>query len=154
LALWNEGVEVRDASEYTGSGLFQMHAFLFHCMHDFPAYGTLAGRFTSGFRACPICRPNTISRRSASLRKVVYRRQHRLPPQHPLKRDVALDGNEECAMPPPPITSGQVLEWDLEHEFFVAETREHPVRLDPKYRHGVKWRSILFELPYWVVSHA
>jgi hypothetical protein len=49
LALWTEGVEVRDASEYAGSGLFQMHVVLLYCMHGFLAYGTLAGRVTNGF---------------------------------------------------------------------------------------------------------
>jgi hypothetical protein len=74
LMLWSKGVEVRDASEYQGSLVFRMHAVLLYCMHDLPAYGTLFGRVTSGFRACPLCGPNTILRRSASLRKVVYGR--------------------------------------------------------------------------------
>jgi hypothetical protein len=69
LALWEEGVPTYDAAKYGGSSWFTMRAILLWTIHDFPAYGIVAGCVTKGYRSCSICGPGTISRRSTALKK-------------------------------------------------------------------------------------
>ena len=71
--LWSEGVQTRDASNFGGSSTFLMRAVLLWTIHDFPAYGIVAGCVTKGYRGCPCCGPETTSRRSAALKKMSTR---------------------------------------------------------------------------------
>ena len=66
-----------DASIYQGSRRFNLKAMLLWSMHDFPAFGVVAGQVTKGYRGCPVCGEHTISRRSLALRKNVYDDQYR-----------------------------------------------------------------------------
>jgi hypothetical protein len=64
LTLWSEGVRTYDAAEYGEQRSFNLRAILLWTIHDFPAYGIVARCVTKGYKSCPICRPQTISRRS------------------------------------------------------------------------------------------
>ena len=76
--LWSRGgVLTRDARAYMGMSHFNTRAVLMWTLHDFPAYGLISGLTTKGFKACPVCGPHTISRRSKVLRKNVYCNCHR-----------------------------------------------------------------------------
>ena len=70
LELWEVGVETVDTNAYRGSSNFNLRAILLWTMHDFPAYGIESGLVTKGFLGCPVCGPNTISRRSIALAKM------------------------------------------------------------------------------------
>ena len=76
--LWSRrGVLTWDARASMGMTHFNMRVVLMWTLHDFPAYGLLSGLTTKGFKACPVCGPHTISRRSKILRKNVYYNCHR-----------------------------------------------------------------------------
>ena len=85
--LWFEGVLLRDASVFRGREYFHLKVMLIFCVHDFLAYGMVAGCVTKGYRGCPVCGPFTVSRRSRFLKKNVYEDQARrhLRDDHPLR---------------------------------------------------------------------
>ena len=62
--LWCTGVMMEDAARFRNEPFFMMRVMLIFCIHDFPAYGMVAGCVTKGYLGCPVCGPNTISRRS------------------------------------------------------------------------------------------
>ncbi len=61
-----------------------MRVILLWTMHNLLAYGIVAGCVVKGYQGCPICRPNTMTRRSQVLWKNVYCAQKRkwLPMEH------------------------------------------------------------------------
>ena len=151
--LWNEGVPTDDAAMFQGSARFNLKAMLLWTIHNFPAYGVVAGCVTKGYRACPVCGPNTISRRSFSLHKNVYDNQYRrfLPEDHPWRRPCPEFGMREETRPPPPkVTAAEILRWGHSRECW-KRAGEGPASSDPARVHGIKRISSLFELPYWQV---
>ena len=50
--LWEKGVKTFDVVE---KEYFTMRAIIFWAIHDLPAYGTLFGYSTKGYKACPDC---------------------------------------------------------------------------------------------------
>lgn len=62
---------------------------LLWCIHDFPAYAMMADTSNKDYCVCPVCGPQTPSKYSEHLSKVVYRCSHRrwLLDDHPYKRD-------------------------------------------------------------------
>ena len=152
--LWSRGVQVQDSARYGGSSSFNMKAILMWTCHDFPAYGVVAGCVTKGYKGCPICAKNTISRRSSALKKSVYDNQHRrwLPPRHPWRTNrTAFDGEDELRSPPEPITVEETMRWGRLRESFVLRGSS-PKSEDPAREYGVKRVSCLFALPYWEVQ--
>ena len=120
--LWTEGVRTNDAAAYKGSLVFSMKAILMWTCHDFPAYGVVAGCVTKGYKGCPICAKNTVSRRSVALKKSVYDSQYRrwLPLGHRLRFEKDLFGGVEEHRPPPePIQVADILRWGRLREGFV-----------------------------------
>lgn len=151
--LWNTGVPTDDAAMYQGSRRFNMKAILLWTMHDFPAYGVVAGCVTKGYRGCPICGPGTISRRSLALHKNVYDDQYRrfLPCGHPWRMArTEFSGVAEHRNPPPKVTSSDILPWGQFRESWL-HIGGGPAHTDPVRTYGVKRISALFELPYWKV---
>ena len=61
---------------------FNLRAILMWSIHDFPAYGLLAGQVMKGYRGCPPCGPHVSTRRSKSLWKNVYLRHCRYFAMH------------------------------------------------------------------------
>ena len=115
-------MQVQDAARYGGSNSFNLKAILMWTCYDFPAYGVVAGCVTKGYKGCPVCAKNTISRRSVALKKSVYDNQYRrwLPPQHPWRTNRnAFNGEDEMRGPPEPITVEETLRWGRLREAFV-----------------------------------
>ena len=151
--LWTEGVVCNDAARWRGEATFTLRAILLWCIHDFPAYAMVAGTTNKGFCACPVCGPNTTSRYSENLSKVVYGGNHRrwLPPNHPFRRDASAFTSEELEEEPPRMDASSHIRW----AFMRAEYAQYGGRLavdgDPMLCSGVKRLPALFTLPYWRV---
>ena len=151
--LWNTGVRTDDAAIYQGSPSFNMKAILLWTMHDFPAYGIVEGCVTKGYRGCPICGENTISRRSLALHKNVYDNQYRrfLPCGHPWwSATHEFDGVAEHRPAPDKVTASDIIRWGALPQSWV-QVGATPASSDPARRFGIKRVSSLFELPYWKV---
>ena len=148
--LWSRGIQVDDASRYGGSPSFNLRAILMWTCHDFPAYGLVAGCVTKGYKGCPICGKNTISRRSCALKKSIYDNQYRrwLPRGHPWRTNqVDFNGEEELRGPPNPITVDETLLWGRLREAFVLRGSTPKVE-DPPREDVVKRVFSLFSLPF------
>ena len=77
---WDEGVRIYDAHSRS---FFNIKAILMWVIHEFPAYGNMAGCTTKGFFACSICGRNTDSMYLKCSRKCVYMGHRRyLPINH------------------------------------------------------------------------
>lgn len=152
--LWEVGILCHDAARWHGEARFTLRAMLLWCVHDFPAYAMMAGTTNKGYCACPICGPNTPSRYSEHLSKVVYGGNHRrwLPATHPFRYDVAVFGTEELEREPAKMDSTTHVRW----AFMRAEYARYGGRLggegDPVLCSGVKRVPLFFQLPYWKVS--
>ena len=150
--LWTHGVLCYDAARWRGEARFTLRAILLWCVHDFPAYGMLAGTTNKGYCACPVCGPNTHSRYSSNLSKVVYGGRHRrwLPQEHPFRFDVSVFATEEVASAPP-MNADNHIRW----AYLRAEYARLGGRMgregDPTLCSGVKRIPVLYTLPYWKV---
>lgn len=151
--LWCEGIMCNDAGRWRGEATFTLRAILLWCIHDFPTYAMVAGTSNKGYCACPVCGPNTPSRYSSHLSKVVYGGSHRrwLPHDHPFRRDVNVFSAEELEGEPPKMDATSHVRW----AFLRAEYERFGGRLggqgDPMSCSGVKRLPTLFTLPYWKV---
>ena len=151
--LWHTGVPTDDAAIYQGSPHFNMKAILLWTIHDFPAYGVVAGCVTKGYKGCPICGPNTVSRRSLSLHKNVYDAQYRqfLPAAHPWRlARPEFNGVAEHRCPIRRVSSADILHWGQLRESWI-QVGGAPAHSDPARQFGIKRVSALFELDYWKV---
>lgn len=151
--LWIEGVACYDAARWRGEAMFTLRAMVLWCIHDFPAYGMMAGTTNKGYCGCPICGPNTQARWSTNLCKVVYGGRHRrwLPPDHPFRFDTSVFSTQEVDPKPAPMDAASHIRW----AFLRAEYARFGGRLggegDPVLCSGVKRMPALFSLPYWKV---
>lgn len=154
IKLWKEGVMCNDAATWRGEARFTLRAILMWCIHDFPAYAMMAGTSNKGYCACPVCGPNTPSRYSEHLSKVVYGGSHRrwLPHNHPFRNDVTVFSTQELRGEPARMDASSHIRW----AFLRAEYEQFGGRLatdgDPMLSSGVKRLPALFSLPYWKVT--
>ena len=155
--LWRRGgVPTRDARAYMGMSLFNLRAVLMWCLHDFPAYGLISGLTTKGFKACPVCGPRTVSRRSRILRKNVYCNCHRryLPEDHYFRGAFAAFDNESShEMDEEPMSGNTTIRHGYESEAYIDGGGMEKDDDFPGKVHGVKRVSALYQLPYWRVCH-
>ena len=154
--LW-EGTDCVDGSQsHSGDKTFKLRGMLLWTVNDFPAYGLISGQVTKGYKACPVCGPNVVTRRSKALKKNVYlghRRQ--LPMAHQWRRQRAnFDGQPDMRPPPRRMSGGEHLAFAMAREEWTSKmhTNEGRQTPDPVHEHGVKRRTCLFDLPYWKVS--
>ena len=134
---------------------FNLRVVLMWTLHDFPAYGFISGLTTKGFKACPICGPCTISRRSRILRKNVYCNCHRryLPEDHYFCGAVATFDNEAThELDEEPMSSNQTIRRGYESEAYIDGGGLEKDNKFPGKVHGVKRASALYQLPYWKVG--
>lgn len=153
LQLWHEGVITTDAAMYQGVQEFTLRALLLWTIHDFPAYGLVAGCMTKGFRACPVCGPSTKLKQSVALKKNVYDDQHRrwLPIGHPFRTNLAFNGRVEVEVAPSRLSAEEVMMYGGLREQFISSGGT-PRKDDPTRIYGINRVSSLFKLPYWKVS--
>jgi hypothetical protein len=151
--LWEEGVICYDAARWRGEVRFSLRAILLWCVHDFPAYAMLAGTTNKGYRACPVCGPDTHSRYSEHLSKVVYGGCHRrwLPPQHPFRYDTNIFGTQEIEVAPAPMDAESHIRWAYLRSEYARCGGRLGVEGDPTLCSGVKRISTFYSLPFWKV---
>lgn len=154
--LWaRPGVRTKDARAFGGVREFNLRACLMWTLHDFPGYGMVAGLVTKGFKACPICGPNTISRYSQVLRKNVFCDCHRryLQENYYFRGDfAAFDYGAEHGVEHNRLSGNQTIRYGRESERFITNGGTDRGGDFPAKVHGVKRVSALFQLPYWRVS--
>lgn len=151
--LWTEGVVCVDAARWRGEVRFSMRAILMWCLHDFPAYAMLAGTTNKGYCACPVCGPDTPSRYSDNLSKVVYGGRHRrwLPRDHPYRFDTSVFITQEVDPAPAPMDAASHIRWALLREEYTRFGGRIGGEGDPTICSGVKRIPTFYSLPYWKV---
>lgn len=153
--LWRWGVPVRDTSREDATSDFNVKAMLLFTVHDYPAYGIVAGVVTKGYKGCVCCGPNNICRRSAFLRKNVWDHQHRryLPQVHWIRNEMNFfRGVQEHRQALPRMTGRETRLAGQQRDNYLRDGGVIHATDDPVRQHGVKRLSILFSLPYWEVS--
>ena len=89
--LSHDGIHTFDMSS---GDYFRMHACLLWTIRDFPAYGSLSGWSTKGYKACPTCNEDISSQ---GIRSNICYMGHRrfLPLNHNWRRSRQHDGKPE-----------------------------------------------------------
>ena len=152
LRLWH-GVPAIDMSKPNGSRHFTLRAMLIWTVNDFPAYGLLSGQQVRGYKGCPLCGLETCAEHAQLLNKMIYLGGRRfLPADHRFRRARAsFNNHQEWQVGPDRPTGEEVLQWGTTRSIFLADGGVENSMGDPVKLHGVKRRSILFDLPYWKV---
>jgi hypothetical protein len=150
--LW-VGVPAINMAMPEGNRRFTLRAMLIWTINDFPAYGLLSGQQVSGYKGCPLCGPETCAEHAPLLSKMIFLGGRRyLHIDHRYRRALAAFNNlPELDMAPERPSGEEVLTWGTERSEFLAAGGHENSMEDPVKRHGVKRRSILFDLPYWKV---
>ncbi|XP_060668913.1 uncharacterized protein LOC107433057 [Ziziphus jujuba] len=124
--LWTNGVTTYDISK---KERFTMHAAVLWTIHDFPAYGTLSGWSTKGYKACPTCNEDTSSQTLKS--KICYMGHRRyLSINHAWRNNRQYDGKPERRLAPRQFSGAEILQ-QLDR---TIESRpgKHPNNVDKK----------------------
>ncbi|XP_060674878.1 uncharacterized protein LOC132804486 [Ziziphus jujuba] len=124
--LWTNGVTTYDISK---KERFTMHAAVLWTIHDFPAYGTLSGWSTKGYKACPTCNEDTSSQALRS--KICYMGHCRyLSINHAWRNNRQYDGKPERRLAPRQFSGAEILQ-QLDR---TIESRpgKHPNNVDKK----------------------
>nr|XP_048328587.1 uncharacterized protein LOC107404290 [Ziziphus jujuba var. spinosa] len=124
--LWTNGVTTYDISK---KERFTMHAAVLWTIHDFPAYGTLSGWSTKGYKACPTCNEDTSSQALRS--KICYMGHRRyLSINHAWRNNRQYDGKPERRLAPRQFSGAEILQ-QLDR---TIESRpgKHPNNVDKK----------------------
>jgi hypothetical protein len=163
LQLW-DGVVAQDFSKPPVERRFLLRGILMWVFSDYPTYGLISGVCTHGHKGCSVCGPAIDARTAKSGNKVNANREvkgkktvysggrkwtHR---HHPYRRNLDFDGNVELRSPPTPMTGEETARCGIERQEFLRNGGQKNNKEDPVYKHGVKRRSCLDELPYWRVS--
>ncbi|XP_062113910.1 uncharacterized protein LOC133824907 [Humulus lupulus] len=151
--LWGNGVRTFDIidKEY-----FTMRAAILWTIHDFPAYGTVSGYSTQGYKACPVCEDDTSSFRLRGKTCFMGHRRY-LCPNHQWRNDMEYDGTIEQRSPPRILTGDEILDklkgvWKCragKNDKIIKDDKEQ--MKDACYENNTNWRrkSIFWELEYW-----
>ena len=146
---------MKDARATEDASYFGLPACLMWTLHDFPRYGLVASCSTKGFKACPMCGPNTMSKYSKVLRKNIYCNCHRryLAANHYSRGDfAAFNYGAELDFDRVAMSGNETIRCGRESEQFVMDGETDRVEEYPAKQHGVKRVSALFQLAYWRVS--
>ena len=163
LQLW-EGVDEQDFGKPAGERAFSLRGLLMWTISDFLAYGLISGLCTKGYKACCVCGPETVARsakvgainddRTANGSKIVYgdRRRCLRSRNHPYRRDLEINGEDELRTAPKRMSADQVLAHAEKRKHYLHSGGRAGAQDNPVHVSGVKRRSKLFDLPYWQVS--
>ena len=151
--LWH-GIRTVDSSNRDEMKMFTMRGILLWTMNDLPAYGIISGQQTKGYKGYPVCVSETCAIHSGVLKKMLYLGNRRwLPEEHRFRRaSVAFDGHTEFCVAPERPSGHEILRMAEERVAFIAGGGRRDGDDDPVKEHGVKRVSVLYDLPYWVVS--
>ncbi|KAM6563591.1 hypothetical protein CsatB_023589 [Cannabis sativa] len=151
--LWENGVRTFDIvdQEY-----FTMRAAVLWTINDFPAYGTVSGYSTQGYKACPVCEEDTSSFRVRGKTCFMGHRRY-LSLNHQWRNDKEYDGTIERRSAPRILTGDEILDkvkglWKCrpgKNDKIIKEDKQQ--MKDASYENKTNWRrkSILWELEYW-----
>ncbi|XP_062085595.1 uncharacterized protein LOC133791693 [Humulus lupulus] len=116
--LWEKGVKTYDLSSKKE---FMMRAAILWTINDFPAYGTISGWSTKGYKACPVYNVDASS--FPILGKISYMGHRRfLPLDHPWRKDKRYDGKIENRPPPKLLLEDDILkQLDTVDEFIPGK---------------------------------
>ena len=152
--LWYDGILMHDAARFRGENMFIMKVMIVFCIHDFPAYGMVAGCVTEGYHGCPICGPNTTSRRLLFLKKDVYdnRARMHLRDDHEMRSNTRdIRDAVELRAAPRRVTGAEVVSFAEGRQRWLDAGGVAGAPADPVRYSGINRKSILFRLPYWEV---
>ncbi|XP_062099915.1 uncharacterized protein LOC133805775 [Humulus lupulus] len=151
--LWENGVRTFDIID---KKYFTMRAAILWTIHDFPAYGTVSGYSTQGYKACPVCEDDTSSFR---IRGQICFMGHRryLCLNHQWHNDMEYDGTIEWRSPPRILTGDEILDklkgvWKCragKNDKIIKDDKQQ--MKDACYENNTNWsrKSIFWELEYW-----
>ena len=144
LKLWRS-IPTIDILKPEDERVFTLRGMLIWTVNNFPAYGLLSSQQVHGYKGCPLCGPETCAEHAWLLHKMVYLSAKRsLDTEHPFQRARTLFNNHlEWQMAPERSTGEEIFQWSIQRE---ENSSDDPMRL-----HGIKRRSIFFDLPYWKV---
>jgi hypothetical protein len=149
--LW-KGVRGVDILQPLGRRQFIMKAILMWTIHDFPGYGIVSCCQHQGYKACPPCGSNIVSRWSKELGKPVFEGSRKwLQISHPYRTHPNakhFDGKEELRRRPWTTTTTETLRQVQRTEDWVAEGNVLGAKGCPSHNTGIKQHSAMFELPY------
>jgi hypothetical protein len=102
------------------------------------------------YKGCPLCGPQTCAEHSLILNKMIYLGGRRyLEGDHRFRSaQAAFNNYPEWRFAPKPTIGERILRWGNERQDFFNNGGVENSNLDPVKFHGVKRRSILFDLPY------
>jgi hypothetical protein len=152
LKLWT-GIPAINMSKPEGEKGFTLRAMLIWTVNDFPALGLIYGQQVSGYKGCPMCGPETCAEHATLLSKMIYLGGRRyLHADHRFRTArAAFNNRQEWRLSPETLTGEEVLRWGTQRSEFLNNGGVENSNMDPVKLHGVKRRSILFDLPYWKV---
>ncbi|XP_062080241.1 uncharacterized protein LOC133784996 [Humulus lupulus] len=151
--LWENGVRTFDIidKEY-----FTMRAAILWTIHDFPAYGTISGYSTQGYKACPVCEDDTSSFRIRGKTCFMGHRRY-LCLNHQWRNDMEYDGTIERCSPPSILIGDEILDklkgvWKCragKNDKIIKDDKQQ--MKDARYENNMNWRrkTIFWELEYW-----
>ncbi|XP_062112702.1 uncharacterized protein LOC133823866 [Humulus lupulus] len=123
---------------------------------DFPAYGTVSGYSTQGYKACPVCEDDTSSFRIRGKTCFMGHRRY-LCLNHQWRNDMEYDGTIERRSPPRILTGDEILDklkgvWKCragKNDKIIKDDKQQ--MKDACYENNMNWRrkSILWDLEYW-----
>jgi DNA-directed RNA polymerase subunit RPC12/RpoP len=154
--LWQPNVLAWDISKQPNDQLFNLRAMVIWTIHDYQGHGLLSGCAYQGYKACPLCGLDITSRYSKPLLKCVYCGSRRWlledhPYRHPRNKK-HFDNKVEYKSGPLMSTIEEILSQVVATTTWINSGFAHGAQGDPSKDHGVKRRSILYDLPYFGVS--
>ena len=147
---------VEDVVRWNNEQHVILQVMVIFCIHDFPAYGLIAGCVTKGYKGCPTCGAWSESRKSEVLGKNIYKNQARmyLDAAHEMqltKQD--LHGHCEFEKCLDRISRDDVIAFAKAKQDWLDASHMPCSEGDPVYEHEIKRLSILFRLRYWMLSN-
>ncbi|XP_060972524.1 uncharacterized protein LOC115712464 [Cannabis sativa] len=140
--LWENGVRTFDIvdQEY-----FTMRAAVLWTINDFPAYGTVSGYSTQGYKACPVCEEDTSSFRVRGKTCFMGHRRY-LSLNHHWRKDKEYDGTIERRSAPRILTGDEILDkvkglWKCrpgKNDKIIKEDKQQ--MKDASYENKTNWR--------------
>ncbi|XP_062100451.1 uncharacterized protein LOC133806357 [Humulus lupulus] len=151
--LWENGVRTFDIidKEY-----FTMCAAILWTIHDFPAYGTVSGYSTQGYKDCHVCDDDTSSFRIRGKTCFMGHRRY-LCPNHQWRNDMEYDGTIERRSPPRILTGDEILDklkgvWKCragKNDKIIKDDKQQMKDACYENNTNLRRKSIFWELEYW-----
>lgn len=117
--LWR-GVPAVNMSKPVNERRFTLRAILMWTINDFPAYGLFSGQEVHGYKACPLCGPETCAEHARLLGKMIFLGSRRFLPENHRFRRARTSFNQHP-------------EWQCLHEDLLEKKSSNRVHRDPSF---------------------